>query len=281
MAHNQDDVFELFDIKAFDTREAEIQAIKGKDIMQYKTKTIVSGPMLESEIYPVWKIPMGGRGKASKPSREAQRNLNNKNAVKRVIRLINTNFDARHIWVTLTYDKGHLPESYEQAKRDIQNYIRRIKRQMAKAGLGELKYIYVTEYAEPGPDVPKKRVHHHIVMNLTDRDMAEKLWHSGGRTQARRLQPDDYGLEGMARYITKDPKGFKRYSCSRNLKQPIVYESMHRFTKRKAEKLASDLDGAKEMFEKMYPKYVFNHLEIRYSQFVSGAYIYAKMRRLN
>ncbi len=281
MAHNQDDIFDLFDIKAFDTREAEIQSIKGKDIMQYKTKTIVSGPMLESEIYPVWRIPLGGRGKSCNPSREAQRNLNNKNAVKRVIRLINTNFDARHIWATLTYHPDHLPETPEQAKRDMQNYIRRIKRQMEKAGLGELKYIYVTEYAEAGPGVPKKRVHHHIVMNLTDRDIAERMWNGGGRTQARRLQPDDYGLEGMARYITKDPKGFKRYSCSRNLKQPIVYESMHRFTKRKAEKLASDLDGAKAMFEKMYPKYVFKDLEIRYSQFVSGVYIYAKMRRLN
>lgn len=124
------------------------------------------------------------------------------------------------------------------------------------------------------------RVHHHVVMNFQDRDIAEKLWKGGGRIQTRRLQPDDYGLEGLARYITKDPKGSKRYTCSRNLKQPKVYEAYSKFTKRRAEKVAMNLDGAKMFFENMYKTYVFNDIDIKYSEFVSGCYIYARLRKI-
>ena len=73
-------------------------------------------------------------------------------------------------------------------------------------------------------------------------------------------------------------KDSKRYACSRNLKQPKVYEAYSKFTKRRAEKLALDENGAKEVFEKMYKNYVFNDIDIKYSEFVSGCYIYARMR---
>ena len=264
---------DLFLERALDTREQQAAALKCKDIIKYKTKTIVSGPMLECEIYPIWKTSKKSiRKKARNESRKAQRNLNNKNAVKRVIRLINTNFNNNGIWGTFTYSNDKLPSSEEQARKDIQNYIRRLKRYIEREELESLKYIYVTEYSEG------KRVHHHIVMNLNNRDIAEKLWKNGGRTQTRRLQPDDYGLEGMARYITKQKKDSKRYACSRNLKQPKVYEAYSKFTKRRAEKLALDENGAKEVFEKMYKNYVFNDIDIKYSEFVSGCYIYARMR---
>ena len=264
---------EMFLKRVLDTREQQAAALKCKDIIKYKTKTIISGPMLECEIYPIWKTSKKSiREKTRKESRKAQRNLNNKNAVKRVIRLINTNFNNNGIWGTFTYSDDKLPNSEDQAKKDMQNYIRRLKRYLNKNELGELKYIYVTEYSE------RKRVHHHIVMNFKDRETAEKLWKNGGRTQTRRLQPDDYGLEGMARYITKQKKDSKRYACSRNLEKPKVYEAYSKFTKRRAEKLALDENGAKEVFEKMYKNYVFNDIDIKYSEFVSGCYIYARMR---
>jgi hypothetical protein len=264
---------DLFLERVSDTREQQAAALKCKDIIKYKTKTIVSGPMLECEIYPIWRTSKKSiREKTRKESRKAQKNLNNKNTVKRVIRLINTNFNNNGIWGTFTYSNDKLPSSEEQARKDIQNYIRRLKRYIEREELESLKYIYVTEYSEG------KRVHHHIVMNLNNRDIAEKLWKNGGRTQTRRLQPDDYGLEGMARYITKQKKDSKRYACSRNLKQPKVYEAYSKFTKRRAEKLALDENGAKEVFEKMYKNYVFNDIDIKYSEFVSGCYIYARMR---
>ena len=198
MDYTVDNYQEMFLERALDTREQQAAALKCKDIIKYKTKTIVSGPMLECEIYPIWRTSKKSiREKTRKESRKVQKNLNNKNAVKRVIRLINTNFNNNGIWGTFTYSNDRLPSSEEQAKKDMQNYIRRLKRYIARNDLDDLKYIYVTEYSEGS------RVHHHIVMSFNNRDVAEKLWKNGGRTQTRRLQPDDYGLEGMARYITK------------------------------------------------------------------------------
>jgi hypothetical protein len=263
MDYTVDNYQEMFLERALDTREQQAAALKCKDIIKYKTKTIVSGPMLECEIYPIWKTSKKSiREKTRKESRKVQKNLNNKNAVKRVIRLINTNFGSKDIWMTLTYKEN---PTEDQARKDIQNYIRRLKRRV-----DDLKYIYVTESGD-------KRTHHHIILNIHDRDMAEALWNKG-RTQTRRLQPDDYGLEGMARYITKQKKDSKRYSCSRNLKQPKVYEAYSKFTKRRAEKIASDPNSTKVLFEKMYPKYIFKDIDIKYSDFVSGCYIYARMR---
>ena len=268
MEYTVDCYEDIFKERALDTREQQAAALSDKDIVKYKTKTIISGDMLECEIYPIWKTSKKSiRNTIRKESRPAQRNLNDKNAVKRVIRLINTNFCSQDIWMTLTYKNN---PTEEQARRDIQNYIRRLKRYIEKCKLEPLKYIYVTEAGE-------KRVHHHIVMNFEDRDAAEKLWDKG-RTQSRRLQPDDYGLEGMARYITKQKKDSKRYACSRNLKQPKVYEAYTKFSKRRAEKLAREDVNPKEVFEKLYPKYVFKDIEIKYSTFISWCYIYARMK---
>ena len=270
MGYTLEEYQDVFKERALDTREQQAAALSDKDIVKYKTKTIVSGDMLECEIYPIWKTSKASiRNKTRKESRPTQRNLNNRNAVKRVIRLLNTNFDKNDIWITLTY-KGNPSE--EQARKDIQNYVRRLKRYIERCKLEPLKYIYVTEAGE-------KRVHHHVVMNFEDRDTAEAIWDKG-RTQSRRLQPDDYGLEGMARYITKQKKDSKRYACSRNLKQPKVYEAYSKFTKRRAEKLAREDMDPKATFEKMYPRYAFKDMEIKYSSFVSGCYIYTRMKML-
>lgn len=272
---------ELFTLPYEDTKEEQIEALRDKDIKKYRVKTIKSGDMLECEIYPIWNTSRGGKRKdKSKPSREAQKNLNDKNTKKNVIRLTNTNFTKEDIWATFTYDKEHLPNDPEQAQKDMQNYLRRLKRHIKKYDLPDLKYIYVTEYEEDEKK-GKKRVHHHIVMNFRDRDLAEEIWDKGGRTHSRRLQPDDYGLEGLARYITKDPKNSKRYCASKNLEKPKVSIADSKLTKRKAEKIAKDENIAGEIFQKLYEGYTFKDIAIRYSQFVSGAYLYVRMKQID
>ena len=215
-------------------------------------------------MYPVWERD-SKREKKQKLTSAAQQKVNHRNTVKRVIRLINTNFTKRDIWMTLTYKTK---PTEEQAKRDIQNFIRRLKRRV-----DNLKYIYVTELGE-------KRIHHHIIVNVKDRDMAEGLW-TLGRTNARRLQPDDYGLEGLARYITKEKNiADKRYTCSRNLDKPIVYEDKTMFTRRDTDKIVRNENRARELFERMYPGYVFRDINISDSIFISGWYIYIRLQKL-
>ena len=268
---------ELYTILYEDSIEDQIESIRNKDIKKYRIKTIKSGPMLECEIYPIWKTRNKECRIKINPSREAQKNLNEKNAKKKVIRSINTNFTKKDIWATFEYDNEHLPANSEEAKKDIQNYIRRLKRIVKKNKLPALKYIFVTEYEEDEKK-GKKRVHHHIVMNFPDRDLAEEIWDKGGRTHSRRLQPDDFGLEGLARYITKDPKGSKRFTASRNLSKPEIRIADSKMTKARAEQIAKNQNSASDIFQKIYKQYIFNDLSVKFSKYVSGAYLYVRMR---
>ncbi len=263
-----------------DTQEEQIEtALRNKDISHYRMKTITSGNIRECEIYPVWNTRSAGhRARKEKASRKAQQNLNDKNTKKKLIRLLNANFTEQDIWATFTYDKAHLPNTPEQAEKNIQNYIRRLAHHKKKNGGQPLKYVYVTEYEED-QQKGKKRVHHHLVVNFQDRDFVEKLWKGGARTHTRRLQPDESGLEGLARYISKDPKGKKRYVCSRNLSKPTVTVSDHRMTRTKARKIVENINEAPALFTKIYEGYSFTDIKAYFSEYASGAYIYVKLRK--
>lgn len=240
----------------------------------YRVKTIKSGDILESEVYPIWETNAKNRRPKTKESRLAQRNLNNKNTLKKLIRLMNSNFTSNDIMCTFTYDDAHLPEDIKKAQRDMVNYLRRLKTYVKKHNLPELKYIYVTEYSEE----KKIRVHHHLVINFEDRDVAEKYWKGGARTQSRRLQPDEFGLEGIARYIAKDPKGNKRYTCSQNLKKPVITVADCKMTSARVLKLVEGRIDAKTYFSKMYKGYRFTDMKCYFSEYVAGAYIYVRMK---
>ncbi|MCL1924548.1 MAG: hypothetical protein FWF50_03070, partial [Defluviitaleaceae bacterium] len=192
-------------------------------------------------------------------------------------------FWDKDMWATFTYDNENLPTSEKQAQSNIKNYIRRLKAYIKKHGLPNLKYIYVTEYIE---DSNKGgRVHHHIVMNFKDRDIAEKMWNKGNRKQTRRLQPDENGLEGLARYILKEGKDTetrkhsKSYFTSKGLEKPKETKSDYKITKRKVSNIAKDENGAKAIFETMNKGYKFNDLNVKYSEYVSGIYMYARMKK--
>ncbi|MCR0163011.1 hypothetical protein MKC37_20915, partial [[Clostridium] innocuum] len=122
--------------RAFDTQasmlsESQIERAlrNGKIKSVYATKSIYSGTQLEVEIYPEFtrwsQIPIGRR----KPTKEEMQNLNDKNARKHVIRLLNANFMTGY-WITFTYTKE--PESLEEALKDIRNFFRRVNERLKK-----------------------------------------------------------------------------------------------------------------------------------------------------
>lgn len=274
MPFSSENYLELFDKVIEDSPEEKFESLRNKEIFIYRVKTIKSGKILESEIYPVWKNKTEvSRAKRGMESRRVQKNLNDKNAKKAFIRMVNSNFTEEDLVIDLTY-KGRAPNE-DQARKDIQNYIRRVREYRRKNNLPELKYIYVIEFDIEGKE--KKRIHHHMFMNSMDRDAAEKLW-GKGFANCRRLQPNEFGLEGLARYMTKDPKGSKRWCASRNLKKPQITVADHKITKRQAEKIAKYQVNPADVFQKIYKGYQFNDLKVRYSDFVSGAYLYARMR---
>lgn len=264
-----------------ETDEDKINELRSsKRKYKHVLKTIQSGSMLEAEVYPVYErkkdIP---RREKVNDSNESQSNLNDKNARKKFVRLVNHNFGKDDLLITLTYQDKYLPTE-KQAKRDMQNYIRRIKAYLKKHSLPDLKYIYVIEYVDEEEQHKSKkiRVHHHLIINQMDRNVVEDLW-GRGRVEARRLQPDDFGLEGIARYMLKDPRG-KRWYGSRNLKPPVVNRAVTKLTNRKAENMARRPDELKGIFESIYKgRYQFLDYNILFSDFTGGFYIYCRMRK--
>ena len=264
-----------------DTNEEMLANLNDKRIIHYRTKTIKSGNVLECEVYPIWNTRSSlYRARRFRNTRDAQKRLNQKNAIKNIIRLANTNFTDDDIWGTFTYETKRLPKTIEDAQKEFIKFIRRLKYYAQKHNFPNLKYIYTTEF-EDDEEKGKKRVHHHIVINFPDRDVAEKLWRNGARTQTRRLQADESGYEGLIRYITKDPKGSKRYVTSKNLEKPQITIADCKFTRRKVNKLVTGALSASTVFETMYnDKYTLIEHYCKTSEYVTGAYIYAKFARV-
>lgn len=277
-----EDYEEIFTVDE-DSVEDHLENLRDKRIVKCRRKTVKSGKILECEIYPVmsdmgkWKR---GKGKKKQESRTAQKNLNDKNAIKHFVRLINANFTEKDITIHLTFDDANLPKSYEQAKNYVTNYINRLKRRMKKLGLGELKYVYVIEFNNA--EGKKVRIHSHIIMNFNDRKVAEELWVKGF-ANSKQLQPNNSGLTALAKYMVKQQRkdGTKRYSPSRNLKQPKITVADSKVTRKRAERIALNQNTAHETFEKMYPGYQFNEIKVKYSPFTSGVYIYVEMIRID
>lgn len=275
-----DKEYDVDEVYAYeDTYDDRLQLLGDKNIVKYRTKTIKSGDVVECEVYPIWNSKASlSRAPKSKKSRPAQKNLNDKNALKYVIRLVNANFTDKDIWGTFTYETRKLPKTVEDADKSFGNFIRRLKYYADKHGFPPVKYVYWTEF-ESDEKKGKHRVHHHIITNFPDRDVAEKLWRNGARTQTRRLQADESGYEGAVRYCMKDPKGTKKYKASKNLQKPIVTIADTKFTRRKVERIVRGEENSVDIFEKLYPGYDMIHYEHKLSEYVTGAYLYVKMSR--
>ena len=279
-SYTLDREYDVDEVYAYeDTNDDRLQLLGDKNIVKYRTKTIKSGDVVECEVYPIWNSKASlSRAPKSKKSRPAQKNLNDKNALKYVIRLVNANFTDKDIWGTFTYETRKLPKTVEDADKSFGNFIRRLKYYADKHGFPPVKYVYWTEF-ESDEKKGKHRVHHHIITNFPDRDVAEKLWRNGARTQTRRLQADESGYEGAVRYCMKDPKGTKKYKASKNLQKPIVTIADTKFTRRKVERIVRGEENSIDIFEKLYPGYDMIHYEHKLSEYVTGAYLYVKMSR--
>ncbi|MCX4384592.1 MAG: hypothetical protein OSJ39_02180 [Clostridia bacterium] len=265
----------------FEDLQEEGCIVDNRSVFGYRMKTITSGEYRECEIYPIFESKqIIQRGMKKKETRKVQRLLNRKNARKALVRLLNTNFHENDIWATFTYDDAHLPKDKEAAHRYFRNFLRRLAYWMEKNGYGELKYIFVTEYVDDGRKV---RIHHHLVSNFPDRDICELKWKGGARTQTRRLQPDESGFEGLARYITKSRdfkiKNEKMWSASQNLIRPKVTVSDKAVSRRRMEKMCLSYAEAEDFLRAKNEGYILTgEIEIKFSDYVPGGYIYAKMR---
>lgn len=281
---------ELYDQPYQDTDEEHIRS-KWKPIKvgRCRLKTIKCNELVEANVYPIWdtqtKREIDKLDKISPRTPEEEREIYERRQRKHVRYLINGNFTKHDTWLTGTFSDDKLPKSLDEARRYVLNYLRRVKYKAKKEGWPEVKAIYVIELFDI--DGLPVRCHAHIVINVADRDLLEELWRGGERTQTRRLQPDDFGLTGMALYVTKakaDERNKRRkrnaYGYTTNLYKPDskdnVIVSDNKITKRMARKMATNHAYAEQVFKRLYPKLRLLDIAVYHNELIDGFYITAR-----
>ncbi len=328
----------IFDTEVYEASPEVLGRVR-PGVLRYRTKTTKSGEMLESEVFPIWETGAEARRARKAVTREAQRRLNDRNAVRKLVRLVACNFGRGDLMVTLTYGEGWAADEgrhdFTRVQRDVRNFIRRVRSARERAGLDELRYVYSIEgfrgeeaeaseapalpgVLEAAPEVIERkggsktnvfdtrlgilrtqslrvspRPHVHMILSGgLEREAIEGLWGKGW-ANCRQLQPDRYtGLEAISRYMVKSwrrergegasPEGYpgKRWYGSRNLKKPTVTVSDWRMSRGRVAKAVEEIaEGPGSVFNRAYPGYELVDFEVRSSEFVSGVYLYARMRK--
>lgn len=243
---------------------------------QYRTDTAKAGDQLTLNIYPAfaaWDFTQ--RKKKEKETAEAQKKVNRTHAQRKLEMLCAANFTDKDYWTTFTFRDADKPETYEEAKRLWKNFLIRVRRYRKNKGLGSLKYIAVLELAGERP-------HFHCIMSGDmNRDDLENLWGYGERNQVRRIDPDpDKHMAGIVAYISKDPKGSKRWFQSKGLKKPQITTSLKKFSRRTVTKMVLNHADLEEAVKKIHPDYKYVDSELKINPYNGGAYIYVRMARI-
>lgn len=176
------------------------------------------GQYAEVELYPVFQPP-GKRRAKCRPTTECQQRINQRDAERKLARLLRANFGEGDLEIDLTYAS---PKSAEGAVKDLKKYLRTLRKIYRETG-APLKYVYTVEQGKKSG-----RVHFHLVLcaGPLGRDELESLW-AHGYANARRLRMYETGVSGLSAYIAKKGKsrkpselGKRRWSCSKNLVRP-------------------------------------------------------------
>ena len=161
--------------------------------------------------------------------------------------------------------------------------------------MDDLKYIYVQEATHlPRPMDPTampSHYHFHAIIHAPGMSAEElkALW-PWGDVRCDHLSMRADGPARIANYLAQhlvEPKVGQakvgRWACSKNHIEPTVTVSNRKVSRRRAALVASDVrQHGKEIFESLYPGYqLMGDPEVRYSQFVAGAYIYARLRKID
>lgn len=226
-------------------------------------QSIKSGRRREVSFYPTWsdgrRVPE--RAPKTKRSTKQQQKYNHDCAVKKMIRMVNANFDTGDLLLHLTFDDDHLPESWDEVHRLLTNYINRVKYWRKKNNLPEMKYIYTVEMTvrKSGRKAGLVNWHVHMFMNKMPRSIAEDMWPAGTRVNADRYNPDRFGNEAAAKYISKEV-GFngKRFAYSKNLRKPVKSRPRRgHVTQRGVRRMVLERGNDAAYWERRYPGYSF------------------------
>lgn len=272
----------------------------GRGVDGVRTVTIRAGQSLEVMCCPIIKTtPDVRREVKRRRTSPAMAKVNARNTERHMMRLLEHNFTPGAWVFTLTYhypteDYGfcnlaELSDEYERrglpwdvgrVKKDARNWRQKVKRRCPRPEA--VKWIMRIEEGKNPPAEglpPKYHIHGIIEGEGITREMLEALWPHGSVTiDAFRMKDD--GAAQLARYLNKQKSGGRWWSHSRNLKEPPRTVSERKVSRRRLSRIAADvLRDGREILEEIYPGYKLVEATAHFSDFVAGAYIYARMRK--
>ena len=239
-------------------------------------RTVCSMVYQEVDITPI-KVPPRSRGKRTRSSTPVQQRLNDRNAVRYLIQLVNANFvEGRSYLLDPTYAPEHEPASLEEADTQLRRYLRRIAYACKRRGLTAPKYIAVTE--------ERQHFHHHIILQCSlSRDEVEALWSTGrgtarrslGRVNCDRAQPEQGSLAARARYMVKARTARRRWRQSLGLKKPVRKRPVdNKYTQKGIEKAIHGGEAYDPRYwERKYPGWLCSGVEIEYNELERAPYV--------
>lgn len=149
---------------------------------------------------------------------------NEKSSIRRLARIINTNFDAGDLWITLKYSDDRLPSDKVAAKKCVAKFLRNVSRAYKKQTGTKLRYILCTSDNSSKNDAPA-RLHHHLAMDRAAYELICKYWPQDEVNY--RVLDGRKDHTDLAQYILKNASkeaNEKAWSTSRGLDKPIVTE---------------------------------------------------------
>lgn len=242
------------------------------------------GEMVEIDAYPMKKIGKGRRA-AWRPTTQAQERVNRRRKMREVSRLVNLNFDRSSWMMSLDYDDGMYPDTMDEAKRNVQNFIRRLRAIYKKTG-AILRYIYSTERGcETG------RTHHHLIVSGgVARDVILSAWKNSKRCFAEHLEFSENGYSDLAVYTAKKAERWERsFTTSKNLirPEPLPDEDAEarRINRTLTRSVCEDLYAnnlTRAQMQDLFPGFkVVDGWTCKYNPYDKGYYLHMRLLRVN
>lgn len=197
-----------------------------KTIMEYH---IISGKVIETRRCMLSSRQAVAVGKKRAPrtagnSSKRKIDANEREAVKRLARIINCNFKPGDLWLTLKYSDSRLPTDIKEADKIIAKFLRNVRTAYKKETGEKLRYILCTSETSTKTG-NKARLHHHLIMDRMAYEIICRYWPQEEISYSLIDGRGDH--TALAKYIVQNfggEVGRKRWSCSRGLEKPIYTE---------------------------------------------------------
>lgn len=212
----------------------------------YMIRKIRSGKVVEESKFQVAANVRPRRGRRRGATSTRKQDQNDRSAEKRFARVLNCNFTAGDLLLQPTWtdgalyqladglQEGDLDELRRRAEHALSLFLRRLSRELKKQKI-ELRAVWLTSDMN-GDTGELVRIHHHVIVRAEGLRMeggalyvgarrVDDVWGMGSVDWKPLQHQDDYTQLAvyLMRQVRRRPDA-RKYSCTRNLKKPVVTE---------------------------------------------------------